>query len=219
MSSPIRRVLPRRDDASGSLEPPFNPNSWSGALILMSLVAALLWIVELVNLADHYSLNRFGLMPRRVDGLWGIVTEPFLHESVQHMLSNTLPVILIGWVVMLSGLRVWAIVTAIVVVGGGVLTWLVGPGHTDIVGASGMVFGWLAYLLARAWFSRQFKWIVVAVLVLFFFGTLLFGLFPTMHSNVSWQAHVCGFVAGVGAGALLHPRRGETRTFKRSAVS
>ncbi|MDT4950085.1 MAG: hypothetical protein QOJ37_2680 [Pseudonocardiales bacterium] len=185
----------------------------------MAFVGAVLWTVQLVNAADNYQLDRFGLAPREAGGLWGVLTEPFLHASYGHMLSNTVPLVLIGWVLMLSGIRTWLIVTAIVVVGGGVLTWLVGPSNTVIVGASGMIFGWLGYLLARAYFSRELKWIVVAVLVLLFFGTLLFGLFPTLHSNVSWQAHVCGFVAGIGAGALLHPRRGETRFSGRSAVS
>ena len=81
------------------------------------------------------------------------------------------------------------------------------------------MFGWLGYLLARAWFSRRVKWIVTAVLVLLFFGSLLFGLFPTLHSGVSWQAHLCGFAAGFGAGALLHPRGGDTRTLRRPVVS
>jgi membrane associated rhomboid family serine protease len=219
VSFPIQVPSPSGDDASSGREPPFNPQSWSGALVLMGFVGALLWIIQIVNAADSYDLDRFGLQPRAAHGLWGIVTEPFLHASYGHMLSNTVPLILIGWVLLLSGPRIWATVTAIVVVGGGVLTWLVAPGNQVIVGASGMIFGWLGYLLARAYFSRRMKWIVVAVLVLFFFGSLLFGLFPTLHSDVSWQAHVCGFVAGIGAGALLHPRGGETRLPGRSPVS
>ncbi|HEU5266953.1 MAG TPA: rhomboid family intramembrane serine protease [Jatrophihabitans sp.] len=199
--------------------PQIDPRSWSGALILMCGFAALLWIVEIIDSLDDYQLNRFGLEPRELAGLWGVLTAPFLHTDFAHLASNTLPVLLVGWVLMLSGLRTWLIVTAFVVVVGGLLTWLVGPSNTVIVGASGLVFGWLGYLLARAWFSRQLKWILVAVAVLFFFGTLLFGLFPTLHSGVSWQAHVCGFVAGVGAGALLHPRGGEMRLGRRSAVS
>jgi membrane associated rhomboid family serine protease len=214
----VSRPLPRRNAASRA-EPPFDPQSWSGALIVMSAVGALLWVVQVVNASDDYRLDRFGVRPRQVDGLWGVLTMPFLHSSYHHMLANTVPVVLIGWVVLLSGLRVWATVTALVVVGGGALTWLVGPGDTLIVGASGMVFGWLGYLLARAYFSRRLKWIVVAIVVLIFFGTLLFGLFPSINSDVSWQAHVCGFAAGIGAGALLHPRGGTTRWSRRSAVS
>jgi membrane associated rhomboid family serine protease len=217
VQSPIR--LPSSGDPATSRRrlPTLDSTSWSGALILMVLVGAGLWIVQFVNASDNYGLDRFGLRPRRVDGLWGIVTEPFLHASYDHLLSNTLPLVLIGWVLMVSGLRTWLLVTAFVV--GGVLTWLIGPSNTVIVGASGMIFGWLGYLLARAVFSRKLKWIITAVLVLSIFGTLLVGLFPTLHSNVSWQAHLCGFVAGIGAGALLHPRGGDTRFTKRPAVS
>jgi membrane associated rhomboid family serine protease len=219
VGSPIRLPFLRRGDDAQRTEPPFDPQSWSGALIVMCAVAAVLWIVQFVNAADDYQLDRFGVKPRDVDGLWGVVTMPFLHGSYNHMFSNTVPLILIGWVVLLSGLRTWATVTAIVVVAGGLLTWLIGPGHSVIVGASGLVFGWLGYLLARAYFSRKLKWIVVAVFVLIFFGTLLFGLFPTLNSHVSWQAHVAGFAAGIGTGALLHPRGGGTRLPGRAVVS
>jgi membrane associated rhomboid family serine protease len=198
---------------------PFDPQSWTGALIFMGGFAALLWVVQFLNAADDYRLDRFGVRPRELDGLWGVVTMPFLHSSYGHLLSNTVPVVLVGWVVLLAGLSTWAVVTGLVVLGGGLLTWVAGPGDSLIVGASGLVFGWLGYLLARAYFSRRLKWIAVAVLVLVFFGTLLFGLFPTLNSDVSWQAHVCGFAAGIGAGALLHPRGAQTRLPGRSAVS
>jgi membrane associated rhomboid family serine protease len=210
--------FPRREEPVSRREPPFDPNSWSGALILMGVFAALLWILQFLNAADDYQLDRFGLQPREVDGLWGVVTMPFLHASYDHMLSNTIPLIAIGWILLLSGIRTWLTVTGIVVVVGGLLTWLVGP-HGVIVGASGMIFGWLGYLLARAYFSRKLKWIFTAILVLVFFGSLLFSLFPTLNSGVSWQAHLCGFLAGVGAGALLHPRGGEIRQFRRPVVS
>lgn len=215
---PRPQPFQRRDEPSRR-EPPFDPQSWTGALIVMSSVAALLWVVQFLNAADDYRLDRFGVKPREVDGLWGLVTMPFLHTSYGHLFANTVPVVLVGWVLLLSGVRTWVTVTVLVVVGGGLLTWLLGPGDEVIVGASGMVFGWLGYLLARAYFSRKLRWIVVAVLVLIFFGTLLFGLFPEVNSDVSWQAHVCGFAAGVGVGALLHPRGGETRLPGRPAVS
>jgi membrane associated rhomboid family serine protease len=187
-----------------------DPSSWSGALVLMLLFGALLWVVQLVNAHDGYGLNRFGLKPREVDGLWGVVTMPFLHSDYRHLFSNTVPVVAVGWILLLSGARIWLTVSAAVVVVGGFATWLVAP-HGVIVGASGLVFGWLGYLLARAWFSRRVKWIFTAVVVLVFFGSFLYGLFPTLHSGVSWPAHLCGFGAGVGVGALLHPRGGRTR--------
>jgi membrane associated rhomboid family serine protease len=196
-------------------EPPLDPSSWSGALIIMGIVAAGLWVVQIVNAHSNYSLNRFGLRPRQIDGLWGVLTQPFLHQSYGHLLSNTVPLIGIGWVLLLSGVRTWLAVSAIVLLVGGFATWIVAPSGL-IVGASAIVFGWLGYLIARAYFSRQLKWIFVAVVVLLFFGTLLTSLLPSFDSNVSWESHACGFAAGILAGALLHPPRGRSSSATRS---
>ena len=197
--------------AASSTEPPFNPSSWSGALIVMLGFLAVLWIVQIFNARADYAWNRFGLQPRTVSGLWGVLTQPFLHESWRHLASNSLPVLGIGWVLLLSGIRVWAFVTAVVIVFGDLLTWLIGPSHSIIVGASGLVFGWMGYLIARAFFSRKFAWIVSAVAVLLFFGTLLGSLLPSVNADVSWQSHACCFAVGIGVGWLLHPRHGVRR--------
>lgn len=188
-------------------EPPFNPSSWGGALAVMAVIGAVLWAFQIANAQDDYGLNRFGLRPRELDGLWGVLTQPFLHGSYQHLLSNTVPLLGVGWVLMLSGVRVFLFVTAVVVAVGGLLTWLVAPTGI-VVGASAMIFGWMGYLLARAYFSRRLKWIVTAVLLVLFFGTLLGNLLPTLDARISWQSHLCGFVAGIAVGWLLHPRRG-----------
>lgn len=199
---PARTGL-RRPGADGR-EPPFDPSSWTGALIVMVVVGAAVWAVQIVNAANHYRLDRFGLRPREVRGLWGVLAAPFLHQSYGHMLSDTAPLIAIGWLLLLSGVRTWLTVTVAVVVLGGAATWLVAR-HGLIVGSGGLVFGWLGYLLARAYFSRKVRWIAAAVVVLFFFGTLLSNLVPSEH--VSWESHVCGFVVGIGIGAALHPRK------------
>ncbi|HJQ41967.1 MAG TPA: rhomboid family intramembrane serine protease [Jatrophihabitantaceae bacterium] len=207
--------MPRRRDGDSANEPPFDPTSWSGALVVMLFVGAALWAVQLVNAANDYSLNRFGLRPRRIDGLWGIVTEPFLHLSNSHLLSNTVPVVGVGWVLLLSGVRTWLTVSAVVIVLSGVATWLVAPSGL-VVGAGGLALGWMGYLLARAYFSRRVRWIVVAVCVLFFFGTFFFTLVPSFNKDVSWQAQACGLGAGVVAGALLHPRNPRRHPKRRS---
>jgi membrane associated rhomboid family serine protease len=206
-------------DEPASSEPPFDPSTWTGALIVMAACTALLWGIQIANADHHYSYNRFGLKPRALDGLWGVVTQPFLHESYRHLLSNSVPFFAIGWVLLLSGMRVWLFVTGVVIVLGGLLTWLVAPSDVTIVGASGMVFGWLGYLLARAYFTRRLKWIFTAVALLLFFGTLLGSLLPTVDANVSWQSHICGFVAGVFVGWVLHPRRtAKGRAVRRAPV-
>ncbi len=206
----------RRAKSGDGSEPPFEPTSWGGALTVMAVVAGVLWAVEIANAIDSHGLDRFGLRPRQVAGLWGILIGPFLHTSAWQLLSSTGPFILIGWVVLLSGLRTWLVVTGLVVVIGGVATWLVAPSAL-IIGCSAMIFGWMGYLLARAYFARRFLWILAAVLVAFFFSGLFAGLLPSINSNASWQAHVCSFGAGILTGWLLHPRG--DRVKKRVSVS
>jgi membrane associated rhomboid family serine protease len=188
----------------------FDPTSWGGALIVMAVFAAVLYVVELADVATSHHLDRFGIRPREVDGLWGVLGAPFLHASWWHLLSNTGPFVLLGWAVLLSGVRSWLVVTVVVIVVGGFATWLVAPSGL-IVGASGLIFGWLGYLIARAVFSRRLLWILGAVLAVFFFGGLFSGLLPSAGRDVSWQGHVCGFAAGVLAGWLLHQRDREPR--------
>jgi membrane associated rhomboid family serine protease len=186
---------------------------------VIGLVTAVLYVIEYFNAAHDYSWDRFGVKPRQVDGLWGVVTQPFLHQSWGHLASNTVPLLAIGWALLLSGVRVFLFVTACVVLLGGFLTWLVAPSDQIIVGASGMIFGWLGYLVARAVFSRRIKWILIAVMLLVFFGTLLGSLLPTVDSRVSWQSHVCGAAVGVAVAWFLHPRdRGSGRPLRRTPV-
>lgn len=184
----------------------FDPTGWNGALVVMLGVGALLWVVQLANTLTDYALNRHaGLYPREVRGLWGVVTEPFLHTGYGQLFANTAPFVLIGWVLLRSGVRTFLGVTALIVVLAGALTWLVAPSGLT-TGASVLVFGWLGYLIARAWFSRKITWIITALTVLFFFGALLGSLLPSFDGNATWEAHAAGFVAGVAVGWALHPR-------------
>lgn len=189
-----------------------------GALLIMVILAGVLWLIEVLNAASGHSFDRFGLQPRTVGGLWGIVTTPFIHHSAGQLVALMIPFIGLGWVVLLAGVREWLYVTGIVIVGSGVLTWLFGDGLT--LGCSGLVFGWFGYILARAWFARSIKAIASAALILVFFSSLFAGLIPVLSSATSWQAHLFGFAAGIGAGWLLHPRGKRAERFKaRSAGS
>ncbi len=193
----------------------FDPQTWTGALSTMVAAGAVLWAIEIVNVITGYALNRHGMHPRSLRGLEGIVTMPLLHSDALHLLADIFPFIIIGWMALVGGGRQFVLTTVLVVFGGGVATWLVGPDR-NIVGSSALVFGWLAYLLARAYFARRIVWILGAAFAIFFFGGLFGGLVPTVHSDVAWQANLCGFVAGVGAGWWLHPRKGSTRAARQN---
>ena len=174
-------------------------------LVLLGVLAAVMWAVEIVD-AVAFDFDRHGIAPRATDGLDGILWAPFLHDGFGHLIGNTLPFLVLGAGIALAGLARVAAVTAVVIVVGGFGTWLAGPENTIHIGASGVVFGYAAYLVTRFIWTRRALDVGVAVLVLAVYGTtLLVGLVPT--PGVSWQGHLFGAVGGVVAARLVHARR------------
>ena len=176
------------------------------ALIVVGAMAALMWVLEVFDQVTSVNLDQYGIRPHEADGLPGIVTAPFLHAGFAHLEGNTVPFILLGGAIALSGLRKVVLATLVIAVVGGLGVWLFAPSGTDHIGASGLVFGYAAYLIARGLFSRSMIHLVVGVLVIGVYGTtLLFGLAP--RDGISWQGHLFGAVAGVVAARLLDARR------------
>lgn len=183
-----------------------SPNSKSVArqegFALLVGVVGLMWIIQLINSLDNYALDRDGLYPHNVDRLWGIFTTPFLHASWSHLIGNTIPFVFMGVLIALEGAKRFAAVTVIVIVLGGLGTWLLSPAGVPVVGASGVVFGYATYLLTRGFFNHSWTEILAGIVVAAVFGSaLLASLVP--HGNVSWQGHLCGGIAGVIAAWLL----------------
>ena len=174
-------------------------------LVLVAGMAALMWASEILDTILGGDLDQYGVEPREVDGLIGIVTAPFLHADFAHLIGNTIPFLLLGAAIALSGLGRVVAATAIVAVVGGLGTWLVAPSNTEHIGASGIVFGYAAYLMARGVYSRNMVHLAVGLIVLGVYGsTLLFGLVPT--DGISWQGHLFGAVGGVVAARMLDRR-------------
>jgi membrane associated rhomboid family serine protease len=169
-------------------------------------MVALMWILEGVDAAVDHRLDRYGIEPRDVDGLDGIVAAPFLHVGFGHLIANTVPFVVMGVVIALEGpLRLLA-VTAIVGLISGLGTWLVGAEGSIHIGASGIVFGFATYLIARGVFNRRATELAVGVAVaLIWGGALLGGLEP--RRGISWQGHLFGAVGGVVAARALARER------------
>ena len=175
-------------------------------LALVAGMVLLMWVGEAVDLLPGVELDEYGLRPRDPDGLVGIGASPFLHAGFGHLASNTIPFLLMGFVIAVGGAMRVLLVTAIVALVGGLGTWLLAPGATLHVGASGLVFGYAGYLLSRGFFNRRALDLAVAVMVaLVWGGGLLVGLLP--QAGVSWQGHLFGAVGGVVAGRVLAPSR------------
>lgn len=174
-------------------------------LVLVAAMAALMWASEIVDSIAGGDLDQFGIEPRDTDGLVGIATAPFLHLGFGHLVGNTVPFLLLGGAIALSGLARVLATTVIVALVGGVGTWLVAPANTEHIGASGIVFGYATYLIARGLYSRNLVHLGVGVVVIGVYGTtLLFGLVPS--DGISWQGHLFGAVGGVLAARLLDRR-------------
>jgi membrane associated rhomboid family serine protease len=168
-------------------------------------MAAVMWVVEIADQIDDGRLDRHGIVPRSTDGLEGIAFAPFLHAGWDHLIGNTLPFLVLGAAIALGGLARVVAVTIIVAVVGGFGTWLVAPANTIHIGASGIVFGYAAYLIARGVFSRRMLQIGLGLIVVAVWGTtLLNGLAPA--DGISWQGHLFGAVGGVLAAWLLDSR-------------
>jgi membrane associated rhomboid family serine protease len=173
----------------------------SGIKLLVAIVG-LMWLSEIVDTALHGRLDQYGIIAREPDGLFGIITAPFLHLGFGHLISNTLPLVTLGAIIAVSGaLRLFS-VTAIVTTIGGLGTWLISPPHTITIGASGLVFGYAAYLIARGIFNRRLGQVAIGVIVVIVWGSaLLGGLLP--QDGISWQGHLFGGIAGILAAWIL----------------
>jgi membrane associated rhomboid family serine protease len=169
-------------------------------LRLVGAMAAVMWLVEVIDSLDSHRLDQWGIKPHQLDGLVGVVAAPFLHVSFNHLISNTVPFLVMGGAIALNGAARVAVVTAIVGLVGGLGTWLIAPSNSVHIGASGIVFGYATYLISRGAFNRSALELGMGLVVAVVWGgALLGGLLP--HDGISWQGHLCG-----GSGASRRPR-------------
>jgi membrane associated rhomboid family serine protease len=192
----------------------------TGGATILSFIA-LLYIIEVIDSLSGHHLDDNGIRPLETDGLWGIVFAPLLHSGWQHLMANTVPALILGFLVTLAGLSRFIYATAIVWIVGGFGTWLIGnvgapPGvETDHIGASGLIFGWLTFLVFFGLFTRTVWQIIVGIVVLLFYGGVLLGVLPGTY-GVSWQGHLCGALAGLLAAYVLSRPERRARQLRKS---
>ncbi len=164
---------------------------------------ALLWILEAIDqLILRGWLNRFGIIPRSQIGLRGILFAPLLHGTWGHLAANTIPLLVLAGLTISRSQVEFAIVTAVVWLGSGLGVWLLAGSRTLHLGASGLVFGYLGFLLSRSYFERDALSAALSLVVVFLYGPLLWGILPGRR-GISWQGHLFGFISGVLAARYL----------------
>lgn len=178
----------------------------SHATILGGAIA-IMWILEIVDLFFlRGRLNAYGIRPHTIIGLRGILFAPFLHGGLGHLIANTIPFLTLGWLIMLRETSDFFIVTAITTLVSGLGVWLFGNPYSVHIGASGVVFGYLGFLLLRGYFERSFIAIALSLIVGFFYGGVIWGILPTQR-GISWEGHLFGFIGGILAARLLSRRK------------
>ena len=210
----------------GTKSPEAPPAKWplwkTGGATMLTFVV-LLYLIEIVDQLTGHALDRNGIRPLETDGLTGIIFAPLLHADWAHLVANTVPALVLGFLVTLTGMArfVWA--TAIIWIVGGLGTWLIGDIggcrlETNHIGASGLIFGWLAFLLVFGWLTRHIWWIVTGLVVLFVYGGILWGAVPVLDrcGGVCWQGHLCGAAAGLLAAYWLSRPERENRRRRKA---
>lgn len=171
------------------------------AAVTMLLFTAALYLFEAIDQASLETVSWAGAIhPRDIDGLAGILTAPLLHGTWAHLVANTVPFLVFGFLAMSGGVAQWFAVTATIWVVSGVGVWLISP--DSVIGASGIVFGWFLFLLARGFYARNGRQIVLALVLFLIWGSLLWGVLPS-DPGVSWQAHLFGAIGGLVAASWV----------------
>lgn len=195
------------------------PNRFVSAGLTTFTFLVVLWVVHIVNAFMHHRLIYYGIRPGDTDGLWGILFAPFIHVDFTHLVMNSSAVAILLFVLALSGQReVWISSIIIALVAGGAV-WYFGNPYTVHVGASGLIYGWMAYLIVRGFFTRNATQIMLGIIIGFSYAGSVWGMLPGQE-GVSWQGHLFGAIGGVIAAAsgvasnkkdndqLLAPQRG-----------
>lgn len=176
------------------------------AAFVMVVILGVMWAVEVVDYTMNGSLDReFGIVGWVPSGLMGIFFAPFLHVGFGHLMANSLPLLILGFLAALRGLGRFLAASLLIIVIGGIGTWFTSPGVVT-VGASGLVFGYFGYVLARGIFDRRVLDIVIGIGVAIAYYSILWGLLPN-HEGISWQGHLFGLVGGIFSAWVLRRKR------------
>ena len=174
-------------------------------LVPVAVMVAVMWFLEIIDVPLDGELDGYGIRPRELGGLDGVVFAPFLHAGFDHLVANTLPFVILGGVIALGSTKHFAQVTIIAGLICGLGTWLTGQSHSIHLGASGLIFGYLTYLIVRGFYARRASYIVIGLVIAVVYGGVLWGVLPS--PGISWQGHLFGAIGGVVAASAIHERK------------
>ncbi|PZG23564.1 rhomboid family intramembrane serine protease [Spongiactinospora gelatinilytica] len=173
-----------------------------GSALLLALLVGAMWLIEVIDYTTGGGLDAYGIVGWNPDSLSGILFAPFLHGGFGHLMANSVPLLILGFVAAIRGIGKFLLASLIIVMVSGVGVWLTTPPYYVTIGASGLVFGYFGYVVARGLFDRRILDIVLGVAVAVAYYSLLWGVLPSQE-GISWQGHLFGLIGGVLAAWLL----------------
>ena len=183
-------------------------DSWQTAARVTGAFVVLLWVLEILDTVSGHALDAYGVQPRTEDGLVGVGTAPLLHFGFDHLVSNTVPVAVLGFLTLATGIARGLLATAIIWLVGGLGVWVFAQPGSNHAGASVLIFGWIVFLVVRGFLNRHTTEILIGVVVFLLYSGALLGVLPG-QPGVSWQGHLFGAIGGFVAARLLTTRRRE----------
>ncbi|MEM8847087.1 MAG: rhomboid family intramembrane serine protease [Bacteroidota bacterium] len=168
----------------------------SGKVLIAPLMAVLtIWVVFWVEVRFNYNFNHWGIQPRSISGLKGVLFSPFIHSSVEHLYNNTIPLAVLTFFLFLFYRRVALRVVLMGVLGAGILTWVIGRPSYHI-GASGLIYVLASFIFFKGIITKHYRWVALSLIVVFVYGSMIWYIFP-VKDGISWEGHLSGFLMGL----------------------
>ncbi len=187
-------------------------DAWQQSALLTGAFVIVLWVLEIVDTVSGHALDAYGVEPRTEEGLVGIALAPLLHFGFDHLISNTVPVAILGFLTLATGIARGLLATAIIWVVGGLGVWVFAQPGSNHAGASVLIFGWIVFLVVRGFLNRRSTEILIGVAVFLLYSGALLGVLPG-QPGVSWQGHLFGAIGGLLAARLLTTRGRRDETY------
>ena len=176
-----------------------------GSLVIPAILVALMWAVKIIEVSLNLDLGRYGLVPHTPQGLFGILTLPFLHGSWEHLMANSVPIIVLGTALYYFYPTLANRVMLFTYLASGLLTWCLGGPSTTHVGASALIYGLNLFLIVSGFIRGNRQLIVISLIMVFLYGSFLWGMIPSLArpQHISWEGHLGGAIVGIVLAILL----------------
>lgn len=165
-------------------------------MLIPGVFVFLMWLVKIIEVLFDLDLSRFGIYPFSLEGLPGIIFSPFIHANFGHLFNNSLPLFFLGTALFYFYSEIAVKVSLWTYFLTGLLVWLAGRNAWHI-GASGLIYGLASFLFFSGIIRKYFRLVALSLLIVFLYGSMVWGIFPNIYKDVSWESHMLGFISGI----------------------